>query len=274
MDSGALLKLIVLRFVAMIGILIVLAAIVFGLERFTPADPVHVMLGANASPATIAAATPPARLRQAAPAAVRRRTSATSRTATCRCRCAPAGRSRPTSPTTSRRRSSSRSPAWCSPAIIGVALGLATALRVRGSGVRARRAARARVRATVPARAARHPASSTDASAGCPRPAARRFSNAPTGPTKLLVVDGLLHWRWDVVVDAIEAPRPARAVRRVRARVLDRPGAALEPRRHDEVRPRAHRAGEGPARVDGRARARAAQLDRSRAVDGRPAGRA
>ena len=50
------LKLIVLRVFAMIGILIVLAAIVFGLERFTPADPVHVMVGANASPATIAAA--------------------------------------------------------------------------------------------------------------------------------------------------------------------------------------------------------------------------
>ena len=56
MDSGALPQADRARgFFAMIGILIVLAAIVFGLERFTPADPVHVMLGANASPATIAA---------------------------------------------------------------------------------------------------------------------------------------------------------------------------------------------------------------------------
>src|SRR6266436_8513981 len=56
MDTGALARLLIRRFGAMIEILVVLAAVVFGLERFTPADPVHVMVGANASPATIAAA--------------------------------------------------------------------------------------------------------------------------------------------------------------------------------------------------------------------------
>src|SRR5260221_3884310 len=56
MNTGALVRLLVRRFGAMIGILVVLAAVVFALERFTPADPVHAMVGANASPATIAAA--------------------------------------------------------------------------------------------------------------------------------------------------------------------------------------------------------------------------
>lgn len=56
MDSGALVKLVAKRLIAMVGILIVLTAIVFALERFTPADPVHVMLGANASPERVEAA--------------------------------------------------------------------------------------------------------------------------------------------------------------------------------------------------------------------------
>jgi peptide/nickel transport system permease protein len=48
-------RLIAKRLAAMVGILVVLAAIVFTLARFTPADPVHAMLGANASKARIAA---------------------------------------------------------------------------------------------------------------------------------------------------------------------------------------------------------------------------
>ena len=56
MNGGALARLVLRRLGAMIGILIVLAAIVFSLERFTPADPVHAMLGANASKARIAEA--------------------------------------------------------------------------------------------------------------------------------------------------------------------------------------------------------------------------
>jgi peptide/nickel transport system permease protein len=40
----------------MVGILLVLAAAIFALQRLTPADPVHAMLGANASKARIAEA--------------------------------------------------------------------------------------------------------------------------------------------------------------------------------------------------------------------------
>jgi peptide/nickel transport system permease protein len=54
--SGALLRFTLKRLLAMVGILIVLAAIVFGLQRLTPADPIHAYLGANASPERIAAA--------------------------------------------------------------------------------------------------------------------------------------------------------------------------------------------------------------------------
>ena len=43
------------RLASMVVILLVLAGVVFALQRVTPTDPVHAMLGANASKATIAA---------------------------------------------------------------------------------------------------------------------------------------------------------------------------------------------------------------------------
>ena len=48
--------LIVKRLIAMVGILLVLIAIVFGLQQLSPTDPVHDYLGANSTPAQIAAA--------------------------------------------------------------------------------------------------------------------------------------------------------------------------------------------------------------------------
>ena len=43
------------RLAAMVGVLLFLAAVVFTLQQLTPSDPVHAMLGANASKAAIAA---------------------------------------------------------------------------------------------------------------------------------------------------------------------------------------------------------------------------
>jgi len=43
------------RLLAAIGIMFVLAGVIFVLQQLTPTDPVHAMLGANASPATIEA---------------------------------------------------------------------------------------------------------------------------------------------------------------------------------------------------------------------------
>jgi len=202
MSSGALLKLILLRFLAMIGILIVLAAIVFGLERFTPADPVHVMVGANASPATIAAAKHQLGYDKPVPQqfvaylgdlahgnmqmSLRTRRPVTTDLA-------------------------DYIPATLELAItgmvlagvIGVALGLGTALRVRGSGF-------ARIVLLGLASAPPFLLALLGILFFYRRlgwlPATGRSSvlNAPQGPTKLLVVDGVLHWRWDVVVDSMK----------------------------------------------------------------------
>ena len=136
--------------------------------------------------------------------------------------------------------------------VFGVALGLGTALRVRGSGF-------ARIVLLGLASAPPFLLALLGILFFYRRlgwlPATGRTSvlNAPTGPTKLLVVDGVLAWRWDVVVDAMKhLVLPALCVAFVPA-VLHRPRVALEPRRHDEVRSRAHRTRQGPARVDGRA---------------------
>jgi peptide/nickel transport system permease protein len=43
------------RIAAMVGVLVVLVGVMFGLEHFTPADPVAASLGRGASPAIVAA---------------------------------------------------------------------------------------------------------------------------------------------------------------------------------------------------------------------------
>jgi peptide/nickel transport system permease protein len=200
MDSGALVLLIMKRFVAMIGILIVLAAVVFMLERFTPADPVHVMVGANASPATIAAARHQLGYDKPVPQqflsylgglahgdlemSLRTRRPVTTDLG-------------------------DYLPATIELAmyglilaiVIGGTLGLATALRLRGSGI---------VRFLLLGVASAPPF----LLAICcillfyrrlgwlPATGRSSIENAPSGPTKLLTVDGLLHGRWDVVTDA------------------------------------------------------------------------
>ena len=200
MSSGALLKLILLRLLAMVGILIVLAAIVFGLERFTPADPVHVMVGANASPETIAAAKHELGYDKPIPQqfvaylgdlthgdmqmSLRTRRPVTTDLADyipATLELAVAG--------------------MALAGVIGVALGLGTALPRPGAGFS--RLVLLGLASAPPFLLALLGILLFYRRLGW-LPATGRTSvlDAPTGPTKLLLVDGVVHWRWDVVLDS------------------------------------------------------------------------
>jgi peptide/nickel transport system permease protein len=199
MSAGGLTRFIAFRLLAMVGILVVLVAVIFALERFTPADPVHVMVGANASPATIAAARHQLGYDKPLPQqfvtylgdVARGNLQMSLRT----------------------RRPVTTDLADYLPAtielamyglllavILGGALGLATALRVRGSGV---------VRFVLLAFASAPPFLLAifcillfyRRLGWLPATGRSSIDNAPTGPTKLLTIDGMLHGRWDVVWD-------------------------------------------------------------------------
>lgn len=200
MQSGALFRLIARRLAAMVGILVVLAAVVFGLERFTPADPVHVMVGANASQATIAAAKHQLGYDKPVPQqfvtylgdiahgdlqmSLRTRRPVTT----------DLGKYLPATIELALY-------GFVLAAVIGVGLGLLTALRVRGSGP---------LRVTLLGLASAPPF--LLALLGVllfyrrlgwlPATGRTSISDAPTGPTRLLTVDGILHGRFDVVWDA------------------------------------------------------------------------
>ena len=202
MSGGALVRLLLQRGAAMIGILLVLAATIFTLEHFTPADPVHVMLGANASPETIAATKHQLGYDKPLPQqfasyvgdiahgdlqmSLRTRRSVTTDLANFL-------------PATIELATFGLVLA----AVLGTALGLLTALRVRGSGP---------LRVVLLGLASAPPF--LLALLGIllfyrqlgwlPATGRTSLHNVPTGPTKLLVVDGLVHGRFDVVVDALE----------------------------------------------------------------------
>jgi peptide/nickel transport system permease protein len=202
MDSGALARLLGKRVAAMVGILLVLAATIFMLERFTPADPVHVMLGANASPEKIAQARHDLGYDRPLPQqfasyigdlthgdlqmSLRTRRDVTTDLG-------------------------DYLPATLElaffglllAAVLGVGLGLLTALRVRGAGA---------VRFVLLGLASAPPF--LLALLGIllfyrqlgwlPATGRSSVADVPDGPTKLLVIDGLLHGRLDVVVDAVQ----------------------------------------------------------------------
>lgn len=202
MSGGALVRLLLQRGVAMIGILLVLIATIFALEHFTPADPVHVMLGANASPATIAATKHQLGYDKPLPQqfasyvgdiahgdlqmSLRTRRSVTT----------DLGDYLP---------ATLEHAFWglLLAAVLGITLGLLTALKVRGSGL---------VRVVLLGLASAPPF--LLALLGIllfyrqlgwlPATGRTSIRNAPTGPTKLLVIDGLVHGRLDVVVDALQ----------------------------------------------------------------------
>jgi peptide/nickel transport system permease protein len=199
-SGGSLLRLVLRRLGAMIGILIVLAGVVFALERFTPADPVHAMLGANASKARIAEARHQLGYDRPLPVqfvsyvgdmfrgdlqmSLRTRRPVTTDLGT-------------------------YLPATLELAfyglglalLLGAALGLLSAVKARGAGV---------LRMVLLAMASAPPF--LLALLGVllfyrrfgwlPATGRSSVNNAPTGPTGLLTLDGLLHFRFDVVFDA------------------------------------------------------------------------
>lgn len=190
------------RLAAMVAVLLVLAAVVFGLQRLTPTDPVHAMLGANASKSMIAAERH--KLGYDKPLVTQYvhyigglfhgdlQMSLRTR--------------RPVSTDLGDYLPATLELALFGlivAVVLGAVLGIATAARFRGSGVLR----------FVLLSAASAPSfllallgillfyrklgwlAATDRSS---------VSNAPTGPTGLLTVDGLLHGRLDVVVDAFQ----------------------------------------------------------------------
>jgi peptide/nickel transport system permease protein len=201
-DTGALARLLVRRFGAMIGILVVLTAVVFALERFTPADPVHVMVGANASPQVIAATKHQLGYDKPVPEQFVKYLGDVAHgdlQMSLRTR-------RPVTTDLGDYLPATIELAFFGmllAGIIGVGLGLLTALRVRGSGA---------VRLGVLGLASAPPfllgllgiLLFYRRLGWLPATGRTSIENAPTGPTKLLVVDGLIHGRLDVVVDALK----------------------------------------------------------------------
>ena len=190
------------RVAAMIGVLLVLTGIVFTLQHLTPTDPVHAMLGANASKEQIAAENHKRGYDQPLANQYVRYVSGLihgDMQDSLRTR-------RPVTtdlgaylPATLELAAFGLIVA----ALLGGLLGLATAAKARGSGL---------LRIVMLGGASAPPF--LLALVGIllfyrnlgwlPATGRSSVANAPTGPTKLLVVDGLIHGRLDVVVDALQ----------------------------------------------------------------------
>ena len=231
---------------SMVGVLLVLAAIVFTLQRSR--RPIRCT---RSSARTLArpdrGRAPQARLRQAAAGAVlalRRRPAA--RQPAELAAHPPPGHDR-SARTTSRPRSSSRSSRSCSPAVLASSSASRRPRAWRGAGVfrfvmwpaRPRRRSCSRCSGCC---------SSTTGWTGCPRPGAPSYDNAPTGPTELLTVDSLIHGRLERHVDAIKhLILPGLCVAIVPA--VSSGACCVEHHRTLALRLRAHRAREGPGRA-------------------------
>jgi peptide/nickel transport system permease protein len=198
--AGALVRFVLKRLAAMVGILIVLAAIVFTLQRLTPADPVHAYLGANASPERIAAA---------------RHQFGYDRPLVVQFAEYVGGIFHGDLQTSLRTRRSVMTdlsaylPATIELAVyglilafvIGIGLGLMTAVRLRGSGA---------LRLVLLGLASAPPFLLAllgilvfyHRLGWLPATGRTSVNNPPTGPTGFLTVDGLLAGRFDVVTDA------------------------------------------------------------------------
>ena len=241
----------------MVVILLVLAAVVFTLQQVTPTDPVHVMLGANASKAADRGREPQARLRQARcrsstshyverpaprqpPESLRTRRPVTHRPRRLPARHARAGAVRPGA---GRGRS-------------GPLLGLATAARCARVGRAARRDGGRRVGAARSCSLWSGSCSSTTGCTGSRRPGARRSATRPPARPGSSRSTGPAHGRFDVFSDALQhlvlpglcvAILPAVSIGRVlrsslvttlrsdyvrtaRAKGLERAGGAAAPR--------------------------------------------
>lgn len=189
------------RVAAMFGILLVLTAIVFGVQQLSPTDPVHDYLGANSTPAQIAATRHQLGYDKPLPVQYVRyvwdllhgnlQTSLRTRQPVA----TDLGHALPATLELALA-------AMLIAAVLAVLLGVASAARWRGAGIfRFVLVAGG----SVPAFLA--------AILGIvlfynhlhwvPAPGRTSYLNAPTGPTGLLTIDGLLHGRLSVTVDAI-----------------------------------------------------------------------
>lgn len=194
-------KLIATRLVSMVGILLALSAIVFILQQVTPSDPVHAYLGANSSKATIAAERH--KLGYDKPLVVQyvryvndllhgdmQMSLRTRRPVT-----TDLGAYLPATLELTLF-------ALLLAAVLAIGLGIASAARWRGGGV---------FRVVMMAGASAP--SFLLALLGLlffyhrlhwlPATGRTSISNAPTGPTGLLTIDGLVHGRFDVFTDAV-----------------------------------------------------------------------
>jgi len=190
------------RVAAMVGILLVLTAIVFGVQQLSPTDPVHNYLGANSTPAQIALARHQLGYDKPLPVQYVRyvgnllRGNMGTSLRTRQPVTTDLGHALPATLELALA-------AMLIAAVLAILLGVASAARWRGAGIfRFILVAGG----SVPAFLA--------AILGIvlfynhlhwvPAPGRTRYLNAPTGPTGLLTIDGLLHGRIDVTVDAIQ----------------------------------------------------------------------
>ena len=189
------------RLGAMVIVLLVLAAVVFGLQHMTPTDPVHAMLGANASKAQSAAERHKLGYDQSLPSQYLHYVAGVSH-----------GNLQMSLRTRRPVMTDLRAylPATAELAVYGLAmavvlgglLGIAGSARFRGSGV---------FRSVMAAGASMPPF--LLALLGLllfyrrlgwlPATGRTSIANHPTGPTGFLTFDGLLHGRFDVVWDAL-----------------------------------------------------------------------
>jgi len=193
--------LILKRFVSMVGVLLVLIAIVFLLQELSPTDPVHDYLGANSTPAQIAAAKHklgydeplPERYVRYVWDVVHGNLQMSLRT-----RQPVATDLRQAFPATLELAIG----AMIIAGILAITLGIASAARWRGAGIfRFILVAGGSLPAFLVAILGivifynkLH---------WVPAPQRTSYINAPSGPTGLLTIDGLLHGRPEVTIDAI-----------------------------------------------------------------------
>ncbi len=190
------------RVLGMIGVLLVLAFMVFALQRYTPADPVRVKLGANAAPALVKAERHrlgydkplPVQYFNYVKGLLHGNLQDSLRTR---------------HPVTTDLANDIPATLELTIVAMGIALvlalilGIASAARVRGSGV-LKLIMVAGASAPVFLLALLGLLLFYNHLHWLPSTGQTKFRNAPTGPTKFLLVDSLIHGRFDVFRDAIQ----------------------------------------------------------------------
>jgi peptide/nickel transport system permease protein len=190
------------RLLGMIGVLLVLAFMVFALQRYTPADPVRVKLGANAQPALVKAERHRLGYDKPLPVQyfdyVKGLVSGDMQDSL-----------RTRRPVTTDLADDIPATLELTTFALGIALvlalilGIASAARVRGAGL-LRIVLVAGSSAPVFLLALLGLLLFYRNLHWLPSTGRTKFHNAPTGPTKILTIDSLIHGRFDVFKDAVQ----------------------------------------------------------------------